>query len=212
MERNSYSCEHVVPVEQEPRHHVVIANEFVRAFAVQIAPHDRTLCHHHEHDYLMYVAGDAQIVSAPRDGEPKTHTYHDGDCELSPAGLVHVVENLRGMKFRNLLVELLPGLGELRRGSGPTNASGDIKISPRFDDELVSVSLLQLESGSQAETCGPAIVASPYENEVELAAPQSARKLEQFGDLAWIEPRVKATLRNNVDHPAKIVLIGLGRR
>ncbi len=96
----------MVPIEQEPRHHLVIANEFVRFFVVEIAPHDRTLCHHHAHDYLMYVMGEAEIMSAPRDGEPKTLTYHDGDCELSSAGLVHVVENLRETKFGNLLVEL----------------------------------------------------------------------------------------------------------
>jgi hypothetical protein len=37
MEGKPYPCEHAVAIEQEPRHHLVIANEFVRSFAVEIA-------------------------------------------------------------------------------------------------------------------------------------------------------------------------------
>ena len=161
----------------------------------------------------MYVAGDANIVSAPRDDEPKTHAYQDGDCELSPAGLVHVVENLTETNFRNLVVELLPGFDDLRRGPVPTNGLGDAKVRPCFDDERVSVFLMELASGSQVGTFGPAIVASPYENEVELAAPQgSTRTPKQFTDLAWIPRGAAATLRNYDKHPAKAVFIAVGRR
>lgn len=94
MVQKPYSCEHVVEIEDEPRHHLVVENEFVRAFAVEVGPHDRTLCHRHNHDYLMYVASIADIISAPQDKTPETHLYYDGECELSPAGMVHVVENL----------------------------------------------------------------------------------------------------------------------
>src|SRR5262249_599886 len=116
---NSYSCEHVVPIDEEPRHHLVLANEYVRAFVVEIAPHDRTLCHHHPHDYLLYVAGDAEIVSAAPGEEPKRLSYSDGECELSFAGLTHVVENLSDTPFTNVVVELLPDARLLRRGSTP---------------------------------------------------------------------------------------------
>ena len=212
MEQKRYPCEHVVPVEQEPRHHLILANEFVRFFVVDIAPHERTLCHHHAHDYLMYVAGDAEIVSAPRAGAPKTLTYHDGDCEVSSAGLVHVVENIRDTRFRNLLVEFLPGVGDLRRGAALTLAQEDVKIRPCFDDQRASVSLLQLENGSQVEISGPAILASPYGSEVEVVAPRSIRVLKTFGDTAWIEPGARAMLRNRARHPARAVSIALGHR
>ncbi len=128
MEDQHYPCAHVVPIEQEPRHHLVIENELVRAFAVEIAPHDRTLCHHHPHDYLLYVAGDGEIISAARDEEPKQFSYRDGECELSPAGLVHVVENLGDTAFRNVVVEFLPKASSLRRGPEPVAkwaAAGD---------------------------------------------------------------------------------------
>jgi mannose-6-phosphate isomerase-like protein (cupin superfamily) len=208
-----YPCEQVVPIEHEPHHHLAIANDFVRAFAVEIPPDERTLCHHHPHEYLMYVVGDAQIVSAPRDAEPTTHSYRDGDCERSPAGLVHVVENVRDTKFRNLVVEFLPGFGDLRRGPALTTASEDVKMRPCFDDQRASVSRLQMENGSQVEVCGPAILASPHEIEVELTVTQvGPRALGQFIDMAWIEPRVQARLRNSTTLSAKVVLIALGQR
>ncbi|MFZ0314317.1 MAG: cupin domain-containing protein, partial [Candidatus Korobacteraceae bacterium] len=114
---HTYDCKHVVEIEQEPRHHLVFSNEFVRGFAVEIAPHDRSLCHHHPHDYLLYVASGAEIVSAARDEEPKKLSYRDGECELLEAGLVHVVDNRSDTPFRNVVVELLPRAGELGRGA-----------------------------------------------------------------------------------------------
>jgi hypothetical protein len=228
-----HNYEHSVPVEHEPRHHLVIANEFVRGFAVEIEPHDRTLCHHHAQEYLIYVAGDAQILSAPRDGDPKTHSYRDGDCELSPPGLVHVVENLRDAKFRNLLVELLPGAQGLPRGPGPkisfadapslspaagqkvgdAPGTGNVNITNRFANERVAVFVLEMGSGSQVEVFGPAIVASPYEHKVELAPSRaSGHTLARFTDLSWLDSSSAAILRNRARTAAKIVLIAVGQK
>jgi len=204
--QKQYSCDHVVPVEQEPRHHLVIANEFVRAFAVEIAPLDRTLCHHHTHDYLMYVAGDAQIVSAPRDGEPKTHTCRDGDCEISPAGLVHVVENLRGAKFRNLLVELLPAVGELQRGSDPTMKVGNGVVEAIFEEGQISVWSLELEPRAQAEADGPAIFATPYGERLFPEDPG-----DNAHNMGWIAADRRGLLRSQLERPLRAIVFQLGR-
>lgn len=211
MADNHYPCEDVVPIEEEPRHHLVMANDVVRAFAVEIAPHDHTLCHHHEHEYLMYVAGEARIVSAPREGEPAIHTYPDGDCELSPPGLVHIVENLRDVPFRNLLIELMPEASRLRPGSEPKASSGTVKIDRRFCKEPVSVFYLEMERDAQAEIQGPVIVASPYGSAVELAARQENRVLKRFNDLVWIDASVRAIVRNNARAEASVVLIAVGQ-
>ena len=207
-----YPCEHPVPVEQEPRHQLVIANDFVRAFAVDIASRDHTLCHHHQHVYLTYVAGDAQIVSAPRGGEPATHTYHDGDCELSPPGLVHVVENLRDTNFKPLLVELLPALAGLRRGFDPKIAAGEARIVPHFADDPASIFVLDLDSDSEVEIYGPAVVASPYEHKVEVATQTGAFTLAHYRDLFWLCPATGARLVNHADTTSRVVLIALGKR
>jgi hypothetical protein len=225
VESKPHLCGHVVPIEQEPRHHLVIENEFVHAFAVEIAPHDRTLCHHHAHDYLMYVACIADIISAPRDGDPETHLYKDEECVLAPAGMTHVVENLRDTNFRNVVLELLPRAGDLRRAGAPTprGASGDsimdaagkiVSIRQRFDDVgRVAVYVLGMQSNAEVEICGPALVASPYEVMVGLEElGRSTVKLNDFKDLAWLSPLGKGLLRNNGVRSARAIVFQVGCR
>jgi quercetin dioxygenase-like cupin family protein len=218
-----YSCEHVVPIEQEPRHHLVIENEFVRAFAVEIAPHDRTLCHHHPHDYLLYVVGDGDIVSAARDEEPKKLNYRDGECELLQAGMVHVVENLGDAAFRNVVVELLPRFGELRRGPDPQRKflpgeSTDAveagmpdaisRIRPHFESEKVTIFRFKIHATCEVEVSGPAVVASPEGSGLNWkGSGGNPIIINNLNKLAWIPPRVLGVLGS---HAAEVVVFQLG--
>ena len=194
---NDYPCEHVVPIEQEPRHHLVIENEFVRAFAVEIAPHDRTLCHHHPNDYVLFVANGGDIISAARGEEPKRLSYSAGECELSAAGLVHVVENLGEHAFRNVVVELLPRAAGLRRGAAPKRApvGGEATVQPVFADERASVFQVTMAPGADVEIFGPAVVATPYGNRLN---PEALADIEvssdEVCDLAWVPPQRDAGL------------------
>jgi quercetin dioxygenase-like cupin family protein len=211
MEKKLHPCEQVVPIEQEPRHHLVIANNFVRGFAVEIAPHDLTLCHHHEHEYLMYVVGGAQIVSAPRDSQPTTHSYRDGDCELSPPGLVHVVQNLRDTSFRNLLVELLPEAAELRRGSDLKAVAGDVLAEAIFEEERISVWSLQMKGDAEVEVYGPAIVATPYGDQLlPEAAGNITVKPDDVSSLGWIPMTCRAVLRSSPTTSERAILFQMG--
>ena len=208
---NPYDCGHVVPIEEEPRHHLVMANEFVRAFVVEIAPQDRTLCHQHNHDYLMYVVGDAEIVSAPRDDEPKKLSYRDGDCELSQAGMVHVVENRKDTPFRNIVAELLPGAGDLRRPPHPKAIGGQVTIIPEVEDDRAEVLVLHMGADSRLAVFGPAILASPYGKLVELLESDgSYDKLLGFNELQWMPAGCQAILMNHTSNAARVVLIAVG--
>jgi hypothetical protein len=194
---SQYPCDAVVPIEQEPHHHLVIANNFVRAFVVEIAPHERTLCHHHSHDYVMYVIGDAEIVSAPRDSAPKTHNYRAGDCEFSPAGSVHVVENRSDTNFSNLLVELLPGLRDLRRGADPRIVAGNATVEALFKEERISVWSLETEADARAEIHFPAIFVT--------LNPDSVR------DVSWFPSGRSLLGCDEFGTPLRAILFQLGR-
>ncbi len=211
MSHNRYSCEQVVPIEQEPRHHLVLENEFVRGFAVEIAPHERTLCHHHPNDYLLYVAGGAEIVSAARDEEPKRLSYRDGECELAPGGLVHVVENLSEKAFRNIVVELLPGAGSLLRGARPNVIRGECTVRSEFSAERAAVFVIEMEPGAEAELFGPAVVATPYDDRLN---PEDAGdiyvKPNVISDLAWIPPGRGAVLWQCRNSPERAIVFQIG--
>ncbi len=195
MTERNYDCSHVVGIEEEPRHHLVIANEFVRAFAVEIVPHDRTLCHHHPHDYLLYIASDAEIVSAAHGEEPKRLSYRDGECELSSAGLTHVVENLGDASFRNIVVELLPRAGAMRRGAAPAWTGGQANVSQIFEDERATIFSIEIGPGAEVEIAGPAVVATPYDGDLNPAFVGEVEvNPNDICDLAWIPPEARAVL------------------
>ncbi len=172
----------------------------------------------------MYVAGDAEFVSAPRDREPQVHRYPDGACELSPAGLVHVVENRRDTPFRNVVVELLPGVVNLRRGEAPklklasgeslpTAAKGELsaKVHLCFDDPRAAIFRLTLSSAAEIRIAGPAIVASPYGGEATLEAPSTGViNLNKFSDLRWIAPGQNGAVGNAGKRVAQVVVFQLG--
>ena len=195
MTNPNYDCSRVVEIEDEPRHHLVIANEYVRTFAVEVGPHERTLCHHHPNDYLIYVASAAEIISAARDEEPKRLNYADGECELSRAGLTHVVENLGDQPFRNVVVELLAAASTLRRGLAPQKISGDAEVRQVFDDMRAAIFEIEVEPGAELAVAGPAVVASPYGNELTPDALGDVEvKHNSICDLAWIAADREATL------------------
>ena len=208
-----YSCEKVVEIEQEPRHHLVMENEFVRGFAVEIAPDDRTLCHHHPHDYLVYVATTAEIVSAARDEEPKRLSYVDGECELSSAGMTHVVENVGSAPFRNVVVELLPAESALRRGADPKLIRGEAKIVPNFNDDHAAVFVVHLPGSGEVEVRGPVLIATPYGGALNPQGPGKITiKGNEISGLAWVPVEEQVILSGSAPAARKIVVFKIGQR
>ena len=211
MTKSKYDCSHVIEVDEEPRHHLVIANEFVRAFAVEIAPHDRTLCHHHPNDYLLYIASDAEIVSAARGEDPKQLNYRDGECELSSAGLMHVVENLGDNPFRNIVVELLPRAGELRRGLQPSVTDGDAQIGQILEERPGAILSVAMQPGSAIGISGPAVLASPYDDKLMVKElDEFDIPLGEFKKLMWVCAPRKVVVRNSGQARAHLVVFQVG--
>jgi hypothetical protein len=212
-----YDCSHVIDIADEPRHHLVLANEFVRVFAVEIPPGDRALCHRHPQDYLLYSASAAEIISAARDEEPKRLSYRDGECELLPAGLVHVVDNIGDVPVRNIVVELSPRAGELRRGSSPKWVGGEWiggkdNISQIFDGERAAIFNIGIGPCDEVEIAGPAVVAAPYNNQLNPACVSDIDvRQNPVCDLAWIPPDSAAVLWGCWERTETAIIFQIGR-
>jgi quercetin dioxygenase-like cupin family protein len=206
-----YDCSRVVEIEDEPQHHLIIANEYIRALAVEVPPHASTLCHHHPHDYLIYVASGAEVISAARGEEPKKLTYIDGECELSPAGLVHVVENLSSTAFRNVVVELLPGANRLKRGAGPAGIAGEVRIEPIFQHERGAIYSVAMNAAAEVEIAGPAVIACPNGDEIMMKELDDFDiPLDDFRKLMWVCASRKVAIRNVGHSPARVVVFQVG--
>jgi quercetin dioxygenase-like cupin family protein len=103
-----------VPIASEQHHHLSLQNDYVKVYKVEVAPHESTLLHQHDHDYVYIVIGGAQITSAVPE-KPEVHLkLADGEVRFSRGGFAHVARNDGDAPFRNVTIELLRPQGKLR--------------------------------------------------------------------------------------------------
>ena len=97
---------HVVPITEEHHHHLVLDNDYVRVFHVEVAPHEETLYHQHDMDYVFVTLGDSKVASERVDGKSTTLELKDGDTRFTKGGFAHKAVNLSDKPFVNVTVEL----------------------------------------------------------------------------------------------------------
>jgi hypothetical protein len=103
-----------VPISEEHHHHLVLANEFIKAYEVEVPPHDATLLHRHDQDYIYVVFGEADITNAV-EGKPeiKAHLV-DTTVNFAKGPFAHVARVDGNKIFRNITVQLLQPQGEVK--------------------------------------------------------------------------------------------------
>jgi hypothetical protein len=103
-----------VPIPQEPHHHLVLENDYVRVFRVTVPAHESTLLHQHDVPYLYVSLGPADVINAVQ-GKPEAHlVMADGQLGYSPGHFAHVARNDSDLPFNNVTIELLKLQGEPR--------------------------------------------------------------------------------------------------
>jgi hypothetical protein len=96
-----------VPISGEPRHRLVLQNDFTRVYSVMVPPLDATLLHQHDFPYIYVVLGPADIINAVA-GKPELHqTLQDGETHFSPGHFAHIARTDSGVPFHNITIELL---------------------------------------------------------------------------------------------------------
>ena len=126
----SYHVEEAVPLDREPSHHLVLSNDYVRVFRVEVAPHSSTLLHRHDRDYIWVSIGASDFMNAVQRKQPVTVHSEDGEVHFSPGPFAHVATNNSDRPFRNYTIELLK--------------HGDVQLKPGEDERGVNL----LEGGT----------------------------------------------------------------
>jgi quercetin dioxygenase-like cupin family protein len=96
----------VVPITQEEHHHLVLENEYVRVFHVEVAPHSETKYHQHDMDYVFVTLGDSVVENDRVREKPVKLELKDGDTRFTKGGFAHKAVNLSDKPFVNVTVEL----------------------------------------------------------------------------------------------------------
>lgn len=101
-----------VAIKDEPHHHLVFENEYVRVFRVHVPAHDATLLHQHDVPYLYVSLGPADVINAVQ-GRPEVRlVMADGQVGYSTGHFAHVARTDAGSTFDNVTIELLKPQGE----------------------------------------------------------------------------------------------------
>src|ERR1700687_3049790 len=73
-------------ISAEPHHHLVLENQYVRVFSLEVPPHGATQLHRHGHDYLSVNLGISQVENDVVGKPPAKLTLQDGETRLVPGG------------------------------------------------------------------------------------------------------------------------------
>lgn len=195
-------------VPGEPHHHLKLENEYVRVYYVEAPPHEATLLHQHDHDYIYVSLGSSDVVNAIVN-KPEIHLQlKDGETHFTRGGFAHVARNLADTPFRNITIELLKPQGEARNlcekiidaPLGTCNlppqgkASSSFAATPWFETDrvrLVSTSLAAKAGYQQfAKFDMLFVVVNDSALRVDLAGEPS--KILHTGEALWLPRGVSA--------------------
>jgi quercetin dioxygenase-like cupin family protein len=207
-----------VELTAEPHHHLALENAYIRAFKVEVAPHEQTLMHRHRHDYLFVTLGATQVENDVAGKPPATLRLQDGETRFTPGDFAHIAKNLSDSAFRNVTIELLqdeqahrsaPPKWDEERGLRVLNA-GTQEIL--FVKDGVRISDIELQPGGvvpKHHHAGPHLVVAVSDldlrSDVEGKGPTAAKL--KSGDIAWVKGAFTHTLTNVGQQPAKFVTL-----
>ena len=207
-----------VPVKDEPHHHLVLENSYVRVYRVSINSGDATLLHQHDLPYVYVSLGPADFTNAVA-GKPEAEAkLVDGQVGYSKGNFAHIARTDHGLPFNNVTVELLHPQGDPHNLcekviDGPLGACSDptpsepaassgakvppFKARPLFETSEVRAVSNALEARSRytQPNAGFAtlfVVANDSELQIEFPG-EPARSLHG-GEVLWLDAGGTATI------------------
>ncbi len=200
-----------VALKDEPHHHLLFENDYVRAWAVLIAGHQATLLHNHDLSYFFVAVGSADFTNAVT-GKPEARvTLTDGQPSYSKGGFSHLVRTETDTPFRNFVIELLRPQGAARNRCVKVIADSPLDCPQTTASPLGAATTLVFETDevavqsgevssilriAGADTRSARLLAVLDQSELSVETPgQPAKKLHS-GEALWLNAGAAATFVN----------------
>ena len=196
-----------VPLTAEPHHHLALANPYTRVFKVEVAPHSATLNHHHDHDYVFVILGDAEIENQVEGKSPSHSKMSDGQVTLIAGGFSHVARNLSERPFRNVTIEILKPPAAQAAAPGLDVGAGTLTDAV-LDNLSVRATEVKLLPGATlpSRPLLPHLLVAI--TDLTLAGSGPTRRLQlRSGDIAWEDSGKTGSLTNAASAPATILQV-----
>ena len=207
-----------VEITAESHHHLLLENQQVRVFLAEVAPHDSTLMHRHNHDYVFVALGATEVSNEVAGKPPVTIKMQDGEARFAPGGFAHIARDLASTPFRAVAIEFLqdeaahktppPAWDEDRGLHVFTGGTQHIM----FVQDGVRVSEIELQPGATVPShhhSGPHLVVAVSDldvrRDVEGQGPMPGHL--KYGDVKWLPGGYTHTLTNTGKQEAKFVTL-----
>jgi quercetin dioxygenase-like cupin family protein len=211
-----------VEITGELHHRLVLANDQVRVFNVEIPAHAETLLHWHPHDYIYVTLGHSQVVNTVKGKDPVNLEMQDGQTGFLAGGFAHIARNLSAEPYRNVTIELLQ---EDKLRHAPTHWDAAHPEEDRGLDILnsgtreilfvkdgVRVSEVELQLGGvipRHHHAGPHLVVAltDYELRSDVEGKGSETITMKRGESRWTAGGYSHSVTNRGQHPAKFITL-----
>lgn len=98
----------------EPDHHLVLSNDYVNAYDVEVPPRGSTLLHQHLYDNIFVVLGAADVTNTIEGKAPVHLNPTESSVTFGRAPYAHLVTNNGTKPFRNVAIEFVQPQGEVK--------------------------------------------------------------------------------------------------
>lgn len=207
--------EKVVPITQEPSHHLILQNKYVRVFNVEVAPHFSTRIHRHDYDYVFVTLGDSDVSNERVHADPVELKLKDGETHFTRGGFAHKAVNLADTPFHNITIEFVePGLTSPAAEKGQGAAISAHPAETLSADSQV-FGKIKIREGTflngEVSTCAADHVTGPQllvpVSEFFLRSVSRGNQLHQPGEAIWLNAGECATITSHGNYPARFVIL-----
>jgi hypothetical protein len=196
-----------VPVRDEPRHHNVFENKYVRLLDVFLAPHDTTQFHMHNTPSVFTTftktATGSQTISGQPSGDLSTAGKSWYDSLSTPR--IHRVWNEDTSWFHVMDIELVAG-----KPQGDQPALQDPSLKLFFNEPLANGYRLELQPGNPVELPASSVgylLLSIAHAEIDYKTNNYAQhRVMKSGHYLWIDPGKSFSFSSQTDTSLFVVL------
>ena len=201
----------IIPLKLEPHHHLVLHNDYVNVYSVQVEAKDSVLLHKHNLDAIGIMLSDAEItVRAP--GKPDSHQkVLAAQLRLQQAGYVHSTAIEGDAAYRNVTVELLLPQQERRNvcasviSGQPLNCpsalpdSAALSEQPQFETNRTKINMIHLKPQQSVtlEASAQSRLVIVLDDSAIVTGVNSPPKALRSGDILWRDGNSPAQIFEN---------------
>lgn len=212
------AADQAVELSAEPHHRLVLENDYAKVWTAEIPPHQSTLMHHHNYDYLLIALVPTHFQNQPEGKAPVDMRQQPGEVGFAKGGLTHKASNEADTPFRNITVELLKPerAKEIEAAPNPQERALDIGhgsvTDTVFQNDRVEVQEVEIAPGAMQEKQHygrPQLLVPISDLELEshnVGKPDTWVRLKS-GEVLWIPGGQTRMLMNVGKQQAEFVLV-----